>query len=85
MRAATCPTVRREPSTADRAGTLPEHPQMLARSVEISGGPFLESRGGPILESAEVLGLPHEADAPFAECAESGHADFLVTLKRDAG
>jgi predicted nucleic acid-binding protein len=29
---------------------------------------------------ARISGLPHEEDAVFAECAESGHADFLVTL-----
>ena len=58
MLAGTYPTVRHEPSTADRAGTLPEHPQMLARSAENRGGPFLKSEGGSILESAEVwLGL----------------------------
>lgn len=27
-----------------------------------------------------VAGLPDEDDAPFADCAESGDADFLVTL-----
>lgn len=32
--------------------------------------------------TAHIVGLPHEADAHFAECAESGHADFLVTLNR---
>jgi predicted nucleic acid-binding protein len=32
--------------------------------------------------TARVSGLPHEEDAHFAECAESGHADFLVTLNK---
>ena len=45
--------VRYEPPTADTAGTLPEHPLMLARSAGNLGGLFLESRGGSILESAE--------------------------------
>ena len=53
MLAGTYPTVRHEPSTADSAGALPEHPQMLARSAENRGGPFLKSKGGSILESAE--------------------------------
>jgi len=29
-----------------------------------------------------ISGLPHEEDAHFAECAESGRADFLVTLNK---
>jgi len=29
-----------------------------------------------------LTGLPHEEDAHFAECAESGRADFLVTLNK---
>jgi hypothetical protein len=32
--------------------------------------------------TAQMSGLPHEADVSFAECAESGHADFLVTLNK---
>jgi predicted nucleic acid-binding protein len=32
--------------------------------------------------TTRVNGLPHEEDAHFAECAESGHADFLVTLNK---
>ena len=30
----------------------------------------------------QISGLPHEEDAHFAECAESGRADFLVTLNK---
>jgi len=29
-----------------------------------------------------ISGLPHEEDAHFAECAQSGRADFLVTLNK---
>jgi hypothetical protein len=54
MLAGTYPTVRHKPSTADTAGTLSEHPQMLARSAGNLGGLFLESKGGAILGSAEV-------------------------------
>ena len=32
--------------------------------------------------TAQLGGLPHEEDAHLAECAESGHADFLVTLNK---
>lgn len=32
--------------------------------------------------TARIGGLPHAGDAHFAECAESGRADFLVTLNR---
>jgi predicted nucleic acid-binding protein len=30
----------------------------------------------------QISGLPHDEDAHFAECAESGRADFLVTLNK---
>jgi predicted nucleic acid-binding protein len=32
--------------------------------------------------TVQIRGLPHEEDAHFAECAESGRADFLVTLNK---
>ena len=32
--------------------------------------------------TAEMSGFPHEPDVHFAECAESGNADFLVTLNK---
>jgi len=32
--------------------------------------------------TTQIRGLPHEEDAHFAECAESGRADFLVTLNK---
>lgn len=32
--------------------------------------------------TTHIRGLPHEEDAHFAECAESGRADFLVTLNK---
>jgi predicted nucleic acid-binding protein len=32
--------------------------------------------------TSRISGLPHEEDAHFAECAESGGADFLVTLNK---
>jgi predicted nucleic acid-binding protein len=32
--------------------------------------------------TTRIRGLPHEEDAHFAECAESGRADFLVTLNK---
>jgi hypothetical protein len=45
--------VRHKPAPADAAGTLREHPQMLASSVGTQGGPFLASDPGSILASAE--------------------------------
>src|SRR5262245_25212857 len=45
--------VRHKPATADAAGTLREHPQMLASSVGTQGGPLLASDPGSILASAE--------------------------------
>lgn len=32
--------------------------------------------------TAPMSGLPHEPDAHFAACADSGRADFLVTLNK---
>lgn len=46
--------VRHKPATADAAGTLREHPQMLASSAGTQGGPLLASNPGSILASAEV-------------------------------
>ena len=45
--------VRHKPATADAAGTLREHPQMLASSTGTQGGPLLASNPGSILASAE--------------------------------
>jgi hypothetical protein len=47
--------VRHKPPTADAAGTLREHPQMLALSAGAQGGPLLASNPGSILASAEGL------------------------------
>ena len=40
--------VRHKPATADAAGTLREHPQMLASSVGTQGGPLLASSRGHV-------------------------------------
>jgi len=47
--------VRHKPATADAAGTLREHPQMLASSAGTQGGPLLASNPGSILASAEAV------------------------------
>jgi hypothetical protein len=52
--ATTDPPVRHKPATADAAGTLREHPQMLASSTGTQGGPLLASDPGSILASAEA-------------------------------
>jgi hypothetical protein len=48
------PAVRDKPPTAQAAGPLREHPEMLASSAGTQGGPFLPSTPGSILASAEV-------------------------------
>jgi hypothetical protein len=52
--AATDAPVWHKPATADAAGTLREHPQMLPSSAGTQGGPLLASNPGSILASAEV-------------------------------
>lgn len=45
--------VRHKPPTADAAGPLREHPEMLGSSAGHQGGPLLPSNPGSILASAE--------------------------------
>ena len=45
--------VRHKPPTADAAGPLREHPEMLASSAGNQSGPLLASNPGSILASAE--------------------------------
>ena len=49
--------VGHKPMAADAAGSLREHPQMLASATGNQGGPLLPSTPGSILASAEVLRL----------------------------
>lgn len=49
------PAVRDKPPTAQAAGPLREHPEMLASSAGTQGGPFLPSTPESILASAEDL------------------------------
>jgi len=46
--------VRHKPPTADAAGPLREHPEMLGSSAVNQGGPLLPSNPGSILASAEM-------------------------------
>jgi hypothetical protein len=50
--------VRYKPMTANTAGPLREHPEMLAPSALHTGGPFLVSKPGSILASAEASPAP---------------------------
>jgi len=64
---------------------LDEYVEVLTR-LNVRGATNIVRLIGEEAEYVQVLkqvsGLPHAEDAPFAECAESGNADFLVTLNK---
>jgi predicted nucleic acid-binding protein len=64
---------------------LEEYVEVLTR-LNVRGATRIVRLIGDVAEhvhvTAQIAGLPHEEDAHFAECAESGPADFLVTLNK---
>jgi hypothetical protein len=75
--------VRHKPATADAAGTLREHPQMLASSAGTQGGPLLASNPGSILASAEVCKKLEASgvkfDKPYNKSRHEGFASAELT------